>query len=445
MWFFFVLKRISFFFFPNSWVRKPRQENKDPVLVFSHAAPAGVPDGGSRELALAAVKRLKTLRHPRMLRFVDATTVGDTAYLVTERAAPLAAACARDPSLLSDGPLSWGLLQACEALAFLHTDCGLVHGGIGADAGSLWVTPGGDWRLGGFELAAATCADLLAIPRFRALPFLPADVSQCGSWPKHALDVACLGRAVAEVAGTRAAGRARAALDAMTRGPARGCPPAAQVAESAGLAGSAYAAMMKLIETMPVMPAEERVEVLRGLGGVVAGLPACVTRHKLLPGLVELVGIDPAGSAGAIPVIANAARSLPDEDFDTLIAPAVAKLAAANDRGVRVALLRAADPLLARLSEERCGTEVFPLLTNGFTDASPLLRELTLQALLYVTPNLPAKLVTTTVPKALAALGKDAEPGIRTNAVLCLAKLSPHFPRPQREGFLVGGLRQARL
>lgn len=44
----------------------------------------------------------------------------------------------------------YGLLHVCTALAFLNREGQSVHGGLRTT--SVWVTPGGEWKLGGMEV-----------------------------------------------------------------------------------------------------------------------------------------------------------------------------------------------------------------------------------------------------------------------------------------------------
>ncbi|KXJ73190.1 hypothetical protein RP20_CCG016312 [Aedes albopictus] len=65
------------------------------------------------ELAKAAVKRLKTLRHPSILQFLDSLETDKVLYVATEQVEPLGTYCERQAG---DGPqrdlyLAWGIFQ----------------------------------------------------------------------------------------------------------------------------------------------------------------------------------------------------------------------------------------------------------------------------------------------------------------------------------------------
>jgi hypothetical protein len=113
------------------------------------------------DLALVqnALKRLKSLRHPYILRYVDGGETDDAILVVAESAVPLRAWLAQTRPASSDPPAAhadfaaacvWGVYTLVTALNFLAS-IDVVHGSVSPDA--VWVTRGGDWKLFGFELA----------------------------------------------------------------------------------------------------------------------------------------------------------------------------------------------------------------------------------------------------------------------------------------------------
>lgn len=53
---------------------------------------------------------------------------------------------------LTDESKLYGLLHVCTALGFLNRDGQSVHGGL--RPASVWITPGGEWKLGGMEVCS---------------------------------------------------------------------------------------------------------------------------------------------------------------------------------------------------------------------------------------------------------------------------------------------------
>ncbi|KAF4741067.1 tyrosine kinase [Perkinsus olseni] len=100
-------------------------------------------------MARNAMNRMRTLRHPCVLKVYDAVENDTGIYVVVERCSRLADFSWRQEDRKQ--PCVWGLYSIISALRFLVVDGKLVHGNVGPQ--SVFVTPKGEFRLGGFELA----------------------------------------------------------------------------------------------------------------------------------------------------------------------------------------------------------------------------------------------------------------------------------------------------
>ena len=103
----------------------------------------------------AAVKRLKTLRHPSVLTFLAECDSPTSVLLATELVTPLSEHLGE---IVDRGPkreyyLAWGIFQVCRALAFLNNDAKLKHNNL--NSASVFVTRAGDWKLAGLEYVCA--------------------------------------------------------------------------------------------------------------------------------------------------------------------------------------------------------------------------------------------------------------------------------------------------
>ncbi len=61
---------------------------------------------------------------------------------------------------------------------------------------------------------------------------------------------------------------------------------------------------------------------------------------------------------------------------------------------------------------------------GGFSDVNPAIREQSLKAVTELSPKLNARKVNDQLVKLLGKLQNDPEPGIRTNTIVCLVKIS---------------------
>lgn len=135
------------------------------IFVFEASAPGwgGRGSGGDRRsllpLAKNALRKLRTLRHPDVLKFLDGSETDSAVFIVTEQVVGL-------PCKLSDlqakgkatGPAGdewkvWGISRIVSALKFINGPGASTHGNIRTS--SVFTTPSGEWRLGGFELLSS--------------------------------------------------------------------------------------------------------------------------------------------------------------------------------------------------------------------------------------------------------------------------------------------------
>ncbi|KAF1788899.1 Ku70, bridge and pillars domain [Phytophthora cactorum] len=127
-------------------------------LIDASRQPAG-------QLTQNALRRIKTLRHPNILAYLDGTEVPNNGpvVIVTEHVMPLSeflTALRMEYGANSEEftmCVSWGLRSILMALQFINVDCKLLHGRLTPQ--SIFVTKGGDWKLGGFELTAEITSD----------------------------------------------------------------------------------------------------------------------------------------------------------------------------------------------------------------------------------------------------------------------------------------------
>jgi SCY1-like protein 1 len=96
--------------------------------------------------------RLRTLRHPHVLACIDGAELDGEVVLATEPVVSLRSwmSVRVVGSESHADAVAWGMYCLCNALRFIHMDCKLAHCNINLD--TVFVTPGGDWRLGGMDL-----------------------------------------------------------------------------------------------------------------------------------------------------------------------------------------------------------------------------------------------------------------------------------------------------
>ena len=119
---------------------------------------------GRLPVGMRSWQKMRTLKHPHVLCFIDGADLDDSIMVVTERCKPLDTWLAeRERQLDESSPrgkskedveesktmlvqeLMWGFRCVVEALTFLHTVGQYSHGYLSPHA--LFVTRSGDWRV----------------------------------------------------------------------------------------------------------------------------------------------------------------------------------------------------------------------------------------------------------------------------------------------------------
>lgn len=105
------------------------------------------------QLAKNSFRKLRSTRHPNVLKFLHGSESDTSIWIITEPVNPLSFVLKEGLSLESK---VYGLLHLNTALSFLNKMEGeggskSVHGGLRLE-NSVWVTKSGEWKLGGFEL-----------------------------------------------------------------------------------------------------------------------------------------------------------------------------------------------------------------------------------------------------------------------------------------------------
>ncbi|KAG9027920.1 hypothetical protein FS842_004829, partial [Serendipita sp. 407] len=138
-----------------------KKDDSSVVSVFHFDASAS-----NRHLvpfAKNALKKLRTTRHPDILKFLDVVEQGDSIWIMTERVRPLRSvlfswdngtAKAKEKNKAREEWTIWGLHRVAISLAFLNDTCASSHGNISID--SIFLSPSGEWRLGGLETLSST-------------------------------------------------------------------------------------------------------------------------------------------------------------------------------------------------------------------------------------------------------------------------------------------------
>eukprot|EP00658_Telonema_sp_P-2_P041519 TRINITY_DN29706_c0_g1_i2.p1 TRINITY_DN29706_c0_g1~~TRINITY_DN29706_c0_g1_i2.p1 ORF type:complete len:709 (-),score=156.86 TRINITY_DN29706_c0_g1_i2:191-2317(-) len=439
----------------GNWVMRHGVDANSSVPVSIHSFT--IADAGPDELEAAkrAVKRLKSMRHPNILKFLGCIETSTEISMATERVTPL------DHLLRQQDPLAdttahpqaltWGLIQLTQALGFVH-QAGLVYGSV--SPGCVMVTRGGDWKLAGFEatvefsaVSTGALPDTRCLRRWWPKAYTPPETATDADYPQHAWDMWGVGCLIYELWGENPNPQAlKSAWSKLVSKAATTRLPPARLLTHAALK-STYTSTLLFLENTTLKSDQEKIGFYQSLQSAIEEMPEVVRQHKVLPHLMESAQTGGGCAVEALAPLLLIAKSLPTEEFQRMVEPVVLQLFGSPDRALRVSLLQHMPLLVANLSPTVLQETVYAQVVLGLNDTAPQLRDMTVVSLCHIVPKMASEegdLLTESkaddVSKQLMRMMVDKEPVIRTNSVVCLGKIAEYLTPTVRAKVLCASL-----
>ncbi|KAK4534838.1 hypothetical protein CDCA_CDCA03G0863 [Cyanidium caldarium] len=467
------------------------------VFIFDSKRVGPYP-GGKQLLARNGLQRLKTVRHPDILKYLDAYespsgSGADMIYLATEAAVPLQHLLRTAPQALTRDALLWGLFGVARALRFIHQEMHCVHARL--SPATVFVTPGGDWKLGGLELLTEQrhLDRLQSGLSLQMDPYLPPEATR-GHWqalqsaPVHALDAWAFGCLLYEVF---SGGKYAAPEELQNTAPlpkvlvplyqrflaadASRRAPVSILCDDEQLLAVPFLKMNLFLENLPLRESWERESFLKRLAAQLDTLPDAFCVHKAMPLLCQQLDLGIGGSVAVELVFRLAERVTAPEELRTrLVIPHIAQWLTGNDLTVRARVLQSMERVLGCADRDTVNQRLFPALCVNMTGAAastsgngvlgafgssstpasatastaslpppPQLRDLAVQVATAMAPSLTERNLNSVLMGQLAKLQVDQEPAIRTNTTVCLGKLAHLLNTATRRKILVPAFSRA--
>ncbi|KAH7357847.1 armadillo-type protein [Plectosphaerella cucumerina] len=409
-------------------------------------------------LAKNALRKMRTLRHPGVIKVLDTVETETHIYIATERVTPLRWHVRR--KTLAPETIKWGLHSVARTIKFINTEATSIHGNI--KVGSVYTSESGEWKLGGFEVLSNVNDDEAVIYTYGGLVpdsgrYAAPEVAR-GGWdvikknPLSALDAFGLGCLVFEAfngdfTGTDQAGQTKnvppsmhASYKRLVNANPKARLSAAHFVDQGQRSGSFFdSPLIKLtegIDNLGVKSEGERDAFFDDLEQVTDDFPEDFFKLKVLPELLKSVEFG-GGGPKAFGVVMKISAKLTDEDFDSRIQPVVVRLFSNPDRAIRVCLLDNLPLMIDRLPQKVVNDKIFPQLVTGFTDMAPVVREQTLKSVLVIISKLSDRTINGELLRHLAKTANDEQPGIRTNTTICLGKIAKNLGVSSRAKVLI--------
>ncbi|CAB3248961.1 unnamed protein product [Arctia plantaginis] len=412
------------------------------------------------DIAKASLKKLKTMRHPSLLHYLDSCETEKFLYVATEYVEPLSR---HIEDMKLEGPqkelfLAWGIFQITRALSFLNNDGNMRHNNVCLY--SVFVTLAGEWKLGGFEFLTSQGQENANPIPIKILPALEIydppekkDATKLKTVTKCSSDMWGLGCLIWEAYNGPL--KNQPALKTVDNIPKQLCTlycelvsanpgsrpnPADIIARCRKMGGffkNDLIDTMLFLEEIQIKDKVEKGKFFSTLSSYLDNFPEAVCVHKILPQLLTAFHYGDAGSAVLAPMF-KLGKLLEDADYQKQIVPCVVKLFASNDRTTRSRLLQQLDQFIMHLQNSTVNDQIFPQVVHGFLDTNPVIREQTVKSIVHLSSKLNYNNLNVEVLRHFARLqAKDDQGGIRTNTTVCLGKIAQHLHPQIRQKVLV--------
>ncbi|KAB5588327.1 N-terminal kinase-like protein [Ceratobasidium theobromae] len=457
-----------------------KKDDSSPVSVF--AFDASEPQRRDLiPLAKNALRKLRTTRHPDILRFIDVVETDTTIHIVTERVQPLWAALERwssKPAKSREEWLIWGLHRISVALAFINDACHSSHGMIRVD--SIYISPSGEWKLAGLDVMSNPTDPTAVLYSMgeRSRAYKCPEVHKSG-WSSlkdlnvSVIDGYSLGILIHTVFNVK--GQSYDPLPATANPPhpppapsSKGAIPnsifphykkllhptsSARLAPSSflsvGIAPGSFFAdnplyrICEALEGFALSSESEKSSLLRTIKDSTASFPPEFTQHKVLPTLLTSLGHGGTSASAILPVVLALGKDLPPTEYTATVVGPVVNLFANPDRGTRMALLDGLPEFADKLDKNTVVNKVWPHLQTGFGDTVAVIREATVRSIILISGKLSERILNNDLLRHLAKAQLDSEPSIRTNTCILIGRLAPSLGPNTKSKVLVPAFSRA--
>ncbi|KAJ9115267.1 hypothetical protein QFC20_001134 [Naganishia adeliensis] len=423
------------------------------------------------QLARNALRKLRTIRHPHILKYIDSVETETHIYIATERVTPLGAVLQQwedgkivkgDAGSRKKGQeewITWGLKSIGTALAFLSAPPLSQHHSLLLPT-SIYITPALEWRLAGFEvLSGKDDPQGVAWAAGLGVGLAPGGMGERiapevkkGGWGVLKDSDPAVTDSYVFALLIHTIYNPHQSLPELTAAPTQATAgaiprslfpifkrmlnpnPRTRLSTTSFLPelekvgfwqGNNLVELVDSLEAFELASEGEKASLLRRIKESIATLPPPFLISKILPSLLHSLSLPSAPSSAILPLILAIGRDVPEDKYREFVLDPVVRLYASPDRGTRMALLDGLVEYGDKLDKSMVNDRVWPHLITGFADTVAVIREATVKAIPIIAPKLSDRLLNNDLLRLLAKMQVDPEPSIRTNTCILLGRLAP--------------------
>ncbi|KAI2800659.1 hypothetical protein RDWZM_009027 [Blomia tropicalis] len=425
-----------------------KKANGENVTIFRYEIKPN--EESYMDLAKSSLKRLKTLRHPSILTFIDSLETDKYVLVVTEYVEPLFSYIEQNLNQLTasqkEFAISWGILTVSKGLCFLNNDCNLIHCNL--SIGSIYVNSGGDWKISNFEYLTNVDGSFPYKTYYKHKLYTPPEFSTDSSRKLHktvdSWGLGCIiwelfnGKCLNDYDQLKSIGKISKKIsqsygtlistNQRQRSSIQDFINKAQ--QNGGYFKNVFIESMIFLDEIQIKDSVEKNRFFSNLNNRIDSFPNEVCKNKILPLIITSLDYGDV-SSHVLDLLFKIGKVLNETEYQKRMVPCIIKLFSAKDRSIRSKLLKEMETYAELIPVNLINEQVFPNLAQGFLDSNPIIREQTVKSIFYLAPKLNSQNLNDEVMKHFSRIQfKDPEGGIRTNTIVCLGKiaglLQPH-------------------
>ncbi|KAF9559894.1 ARM repeat-containing protein [Agrocybe pediades] len=456
-----------------------KRDDGTPVSVFEYDF-SDSSRKNTKPFAQNALRKLRTTRHPDILRFMDVVESDSSILIMTERVRPLSSVLPQYSSKTAqerEDWILWGLHRISVALTFLNDQCMSTHGKICPN--SIFLSPSGEWKLGGFEVLSNPRDDNAVLYTMGGLlpglsSWAPPEVKKSGWSALKEADVAAadsygLGLLLHAVFNPNHPPPPTAEPPHPPPPPAsRGAIPTSifpsfkkllnpnpkgRLSPKAfleiGMSETGFFSNNRLVkvcgglDNFALSSEAEKNMLLKTLKESASSFPPEFASYRVLPSLLSALEFGGATAATILPLVLQFGANTSPEEYPKVILAPIIKLYASPDRGTRMALLEHLPQYVDKLDKKAVSEKIFPHLQLGFSDTVAVIREATVKSIISLAPKFTDRIMNNELLRLLAKTQMDTEPSIRTNTCILIGRLGPSLGYNTKRKVLVPAFSRA--
>ncbi|XP_014292758.1 N-terminal kinase-like protein [Halyomorpha halys] len=375
--------------------------------------------------AKIAVKILKKFKHPSILTYVDSYEDENYIYLVTNHCLPLFAYLHKLGSAdLGEMYLKWGLASIGEAVAFLNS-VDLRHNNI--FHGSVFVNDQGTWQLG----------DLGYVTDFRS-EFPPKQIKMLDKYcppEKDSLsDDWGIGVLLWETFNgeIESCDSLKDAVDIpdelhpvfqLLTSNNQSCQETITNFIDVCREDNMLTKILEGLNSYHLKDRDGKSKLSRDMIKVVTKIPKDIIVYRILIQIRQAYEHEEENGSYLVPVVSKIASILNEDEFRSHLEPFVAFLFSTKDRATRFTLLTNINEIANKIDNKSINN-LYPIISAGFLDTTPQIRDETVKAMMYVAPKLSKTVIREMIRHLVHIQKNDENTYLRTNATICMANIA---------------------